>query len=422
MVDRVEAWVRRIAIIGAGQAGLQLALGLQAADYDVTLVSERTADRIRDGRVTSTQLMFGPALALERAAGLNLWDDRAPVMGGLEMNQWDPTADVPWSARFTTTYDAEVRSVDQRLKLSAWLELFASRGGRVEFRAADADDLAGIAARHELTVVATGRGALSSLFRRDEARSVYDRPQRALAGFYAFGVTGRGDETDAYLRVTGRPSVGDAIVLQALTVGGPCEILLLEAKLGGPYDCWEDRPDPREGLRRAVELLRVHAPWEYERFARAEPTDGRAALYGAITPTVRHPVAALGGGQYVLGMADAVVVNDPITGQGANNAARAAAVYLDAIVRRGELPYDEPWMRDTFDAYWEHTRYVHAFTDLMLRQPPAEHVSRLLRATFEHPEIAHRFANGYADPLDYRDWLLDPERADAYLAKIAGSR
>lgn len=422
MVDQVEACVRRIAIIGAGQAGLQLALGLQAAEYEVTLVSERTADRVRDGRVTSTQLMFGPALALERAAGLNLWDDSVPVMGGLEMNQGDPTAEEPWSARFTTTYDAEVRSVDQRVKLSAWLELFEARGGRVEFRAADADYLADIAARHELTVVAAGRGALSSLFGRDEARSVYDRPQRALAAFYAWGVTPRGDETDAYLRNTGMPSAGDAIALQALTVGGPCEILLLEAKFGGPYDCWEDRPKPREGLRRAVELLRTYAPGEYERFAGAEPTDEGAALYGAITPTVRHGVAALGGGQYVLGMADAVVVNDPITGQGANNAARAAAAYLDAIVRRGELPYDEQWMRGTFDAYWEHARHVHAFTDLMLRQPPAEHISRLVRAAFEFPEVAHRFANGYADPLDYRDWLIDPERADAYLAKIAESR
>ncbi|MFF4183640.1 styrene monooxygenase/indole monooxygenase family protein [Streptomyces sp. NPDC001691] len=413
--------MRRIAIVGAGQAGLHLALGLQAADYDVTLVSERSAEQIRDGRVTSTQLMFGPALALERAAGLNLWDEQAPVMGGLEMNQWDPTAGEPGPARFTTSYDHEARSVDQRVKLSAWLELFAARGGRVEHRAASAEDLAGIAARHELTVVATGRGALSSLFGRDAARSVYDRPQRALAAFYVSGVTAKGDETDAYLRVTGAPAAGDAIALQALTVGGPCEILLLEAKPGGPYDCWQDRPGPREGLRRAVELLRVHAPWEYERFSHAEPTDRGAALYGAITPSVRHAVAALGNGHHVLGMADAVVVNDPLTGQGANNAARAAAHYLDAIVRRGGLPYDGPWMRRTFEEYWEQARHVHAFTDLMLRQPPAEHVSRLLRAAFEYPGLAHRFANGYADPLGYRDWLMDPQRADACLAAIAAS-
>ncbi|MFE9403514.1 styrene monooxygenase/indole monooxygenase family protein [Streptomyces sp. NPDC006530] len=414
--------MRRIAIVGAGQAGLQLALGLQDADYDVTLLSDRSARQIREGAVTSTQLMFGPALALERAAGLNLWDEQAPVMAGVEMNQWDPAAHTPRRARFTASYDDEVRSVDQRLKLSAWLELFEARGGRVQYGAVAPDEMPGIVARHDLTVVATGRGALSVLFGRDGTRSVYDGPQRAVAVFYATGVTGRGEDSDAYLRATGVPSVGDAIALQALTVGGPCDILLIEGRFGGPYDCWADRPSPHEGLRRAVELLRVYAPWEYERFTSAEPTDGQAALYGGVTPAVRHGVAALGEGQYVLGMADAVVVHDPLTGQGANNAARAAAGYLEAILKRGDLPYDEQWMRRTFEDYWQHARHVHAFTDLMLRQPQAEHVGRLLGATFEYPEVAHRFVNGYADPASYRDWLMDPERADAYLARLTGSR
>ncbi len=421
-MDEVEAHVRRIAIIGAGQAGLQLALGLQAADYEVTLLSDRSARQIREGGVTSTQLMFGPALALERAAGLNLWDDRAPVMDGVEMNQWDPTERAPRRARFTASYDGEVRSVDQRLKLSTWLELFEARGGRVRYGSVAPDEAPGIVARHDLTVVATGRGALSSLFARDETRSLYEGPQRAVAAFYAAGVTGRGEDSDAYLRATGVPSVGDAIALQALTVNGPCDILLIEGKFGGPYDCWADRPNPSEGLRRAVELLRVYAPWEYERFTSAEPTDAQAALYGAVAPVVRSGVAALGEGQYVLGMADAVVVHDPLTGQGANNAARAAAEYLDAILKRGDLPYDEQWMRQTFEDYWQHARHVHAFTDLMLRQPQAEHVGRLLRAAFEHPEIAHRFVNGYADPAGYQDWLMDSGRADAYLARFAGSR
>ncbi|MFE9557195.1 styrene monooxygenase/indole monooxygenase family protein [Streptomyces sp. NPDC006703] len=409
--------MRRVAIIGAGQAGLQLALGLQGAGYDVTVVSERTADEVRHGRVMSTQLMFGPALALERAAGLNLWDDLAPVMSGFEMTQWDPAAQASRS-RFAASFDDEVRSVDQRLKLSVWLELFETRGGRVEYRAVGAEELPAIAGRHDLTVIATGRGALSCLFGRDAQRSVYDSPQRTLACFYASGVEGLGTTSDAYARVTGVSPVGDAIVMRALTVGGRCDILLIEGKFGGPYDCWADRPAPEEGLRRALDLLRVYAPWEYERFAKSEPTDAGAALYGAVTPAVRHGVAALGDGQYVLGMADAVVVNDPITGQGANNAARSAAHYLDAIVRRGTLPFDGPWMRQTFEDYWEHARHVHAFTDLMLRQPPADHLGRLLGAAFEYPAIAHRFTNGYADPLDYRDWLMDPASADRYLAEI----
>ncbi|MEI5103846.1 styrene monooxygenase/indole monooxygenase family protein [Streptomyces sp. PmtG] len=414
--------MRGIAIVGAGQAGLQLGLGLLAAGYEVTLVAERRPEEVRGGRVTSTQLMFGPTLRIEREAGLALWDDVTPVMPGFELSHWDPEGnpDVP-VARFAAPFDAEVRSVDQRVKLAAWLELFEERGGRVEYRSVGPAEAAALAAAHDLTVLATGRGELSALFGRDAARSVYDRPQRSLACFYVHG--GAHDASDpaaAYVRTTGVPPAGDVIVLRALTVSGPCDILLFEGKRDGPYDCWGDRPAPADGLRRGLELLRTYAPWEYERFRAAEPTDPGAALYGAVTPVVRHPVARVGDGVALLGMADAVAVNDPITGQGSNNAARAAASYLAAIVARGERPFDEAWMRETFAAYWDTARHTHAFTDLMLRQPQPDHVGRIVRAALAHPEVAHRFANGYADPLTYRDWLLDPSGADAYLDRFPG--
>lgn len=61
--------MRRILIIGAGQAGLQLALSLQSEGYDVTVMSARTPDEIRGGRIMSTQCMFWPQLQLERDRG-----------------------------------------------------------------------------------------------------------------------------------------------------------------------------------------------------------------------------------------------------------------------------------------------------------------------------------------------------------------
>ena len=42
--------MRRITIVGGGQSGLQLAIGLVQQGYDVTVVSNRTPDEIRDGR------------------------------------------------------------------------------------------------------------------------------------------------------------------------------------------------------------------------------------------------------------------------------------------------------------------------------------------------------------------------------------
>ncbi|MFD9903106.1 styrene monooxygenase/indole monooxygenase family protein [Streptomyces sp. NPDC059063] len=412
--------MRRIAVVGAGQAGLQLGLGLVGAGYEVTLVAERRPEEVRSGRVTSTQLMFGPALRIERAAGLALWDDTAPVMPGFELSHWEPEGrpEAP-VRRFSARFDDEVRSVDQRVKLSSWLELFEERGGRTEYRSVGPADVAALAAAHELTVLATGRGELSALFGRDDSWPAHDRPPRALACFYVNGVAhDDSDPAAGYVRNTGVPPTGDVIMLRALTVGGPCDILLFEGRRGGAYDCWADRPSAVEGLRHGLELLRTYAPWEYERFRRAEPTDPGAALYGAITPTVRHPVARVDGDRLVLGMADAVAVHDPITGQGANNAARAAASYLTAILKRGELPFDEGWMRETFDTYWKSARHAHAFSDFMVREPAPEQLQRAITSAFDYPEVAHRFANGYADPSTYREWLMDPAGADAYLARF----
>ena len=60
---------RRIAIVGAGPAGTALALGLLRHGYDVTLVSDRTAEEIRDGSVMSSQITFESALEAESALG-----------------------------------------------------------------------------------------------------------------------------------------------------------------------------------------------------------------------------------------------------------------------------------------------------------------------------------------------------------------
>jgi 2-polyprenyl-6-methoxyphenol hydroxylase-like FAD-dependent oxidoreductase len=46
--------MRRVAIIGGGQSGLQLALGLRQNKYEVTLVSSRTPEQILCGRVTNS--------------------------------------------------------------------------------------------------------------------------------------------------------------------------------------------------------------------------------------------------------------------------------------------------------------------------------------------------------------------------------
>ncbi|WP_327675365.1 styrene monooxygenase/indole monooxygenase family protein [Kitasatospora sp. NBC_00458] len=427
--------MRGIAIVGAGQAGLQLALGLLAlGGYRVTVVSARTPEQLLAGPVLSTQAMFGPALRIERSAGLDLWAGAAPAVRDVDA-VLVPEPGVR-ALEFTMTLDEPAQSVDQRLKMARWLELVAERGGRVEYRSLDRAGLRELAAANELTVVAVGRGGLAGIFERDAARSPFDAPQRTLAALYAHGVGAPDPSAGPRARMHAVPGVGELYLQPALTLSGPCDILLWEAVPGSPFDCFADRPDPDEQLRRMRESLRTYLPWEAELWEAAEPTDAGASLYGALTPEVRRPVARLDGGSggsggsggggaaaggadgpAVLGIGDALVVNDPITGQGANSAARAAAAYLVAIVARRGEPFTTEWMHDTFERFWHrHARHTVEFTASMLTMP--DHLQAVFGAAAEHPAVARRLANTYAEPIDYAAWLASPELTEEYLATV----
>lgn len=125
-------------------------------------------------------------------------------------------------------------------------------------------------------------------------------------------------------------------------------------------------------------------PWEYARATKVELTDAGGTLSGRYAPTVRNPIGRLPGGGLVLGVADVVVANDPITGQGSNSASKCAATYLASILEHGEKEFDEAWMRATFDRYWDTAQHVTKWTNAMLAPPP-EHIVNLLGAAGQLP-------------------------------------
>jgi hypothetical protein len=407
--------MRKILIIGAGQSGLQLALSLLGEGYDVTVMSARTPEEIRGGRVTSTQVIFGPGLRLERERGLSQWERQTPKIQGLNVSVAGPPGNL--ALGFTAPFDEYAQSVDQRVKMAGWLELFESRGGKVVYHGAMTSDLEGLSAQYELTIVAAGKGELVELFDRDASRSPFDRPQRTLSVVYVHGMAPRPTYPEPHVGINVTPGIGELFVIPAYTTSGPCDILFWEAVPGGPLDVWEGRLNPAEHLERTLGLMREYVPWEFERCAAVEPTDDRSALTGSYTPVVRHPVGEVSPTALVLGMADVVVANDPIAGQGSNNAARCAAVYLESILARGTRPFDRGWMQQTFDAYWEYARHVTNFSNALLGPLP-EHVQGILGAASQNPAVAHRFAYGYADPTDFENWLMDPDKAAAYLASV----
>jgi hypothetical protein len=408
--------MRKVLIVGAGQSGLQLGLTLLEHDFEVTVMSARTPEEIRAGRVMSTQALFGPALRVEREHKLNLWEDATlPFEGlGISIAAPDSSRALDWVSKL----DEPGQSVDQRVKMAGWLELFEERGGQLIIHGVTTADLDKLAGMYDLTVVAAGKGELVQLFDRDPARSPHTTPQRALSLVYCHGVEGRPEHPDfTAVRFNIIPGVGELFMIPCYTVTGNCDILFFEGLPGGPLDVFDDRPDPGEHLRRILELMRTYLPWEYERSRDAELTDAGGSLTGGYTPVVRRPVGELPSGNVVLGMADVVVANDPITGQGSNNACHCAETYLREILAHdGE--FDRAWMERTFERYWEYAQHVTNWTNALLAPPPP-HVMEILGAASQNPVVARRFVNGFADPTDYQHWFMDPEKTAAFLAEAS---
>jgi hypothetical protein len=408
----------KVTIIGGGQSGLQLGNGLLQNGYEVRIVSDRTPEQIHHGRVTSSQCMFANALDHERALGLNFWEDECPPVEGIGLAVPDLEAPgeklIDWAARL----DRVAQSVDQRVKFPRWMEHFAENGGELVLHAAAVDDLESYAADSDLVVVAAGKGDIATLFERDAERSQFDQPMRALALTYVTGMTPMPEFSRVCFNIV--PGVGEYFVFPALTTSGPCEIMVFEGIPGGPMDCWGDVSTPAEHLAKSLWILETFMPWEAERCHSVELTDDMGILAGRFAPTVRKPVGRLPSGRPVLGMADAVLLNDPITGQGSNNAAKGAAVYLQSILERGEGPFDATWMQETFERLWTYAEKVVGWTNALLLPPPP-HVLNVLGAAGQMPAVAHRFANGFDHPPDFYEWFMDPALADAYLAEVAAA-
>jgi 2-polyprenyl-6-methoxyphenol hydroxylase-like FAD-dependent oxidoreductase len=410
--------VAKFLIVGAGQAGLQLGLGLLDDGHDVTVVSNRTPEDLRNGRLTSAPAMFGSALATERALGIDLWEQECPQIEGMAFAAYTPAGPSPlfdWAARL----DQPAQSVDQRVKYAAWMELLERRGGHLEIAQVGIPDLERYCNAHDLVIVAAGGGETSSLFRRIPERSPFDKPQKVVAIVAVNGVPPRaGWEGVNFTIVAG---VGENIILPTLTPSGPGHLIVFQFYPGGPFDCWQEADSVEKHLAVAKRLLHDFLPRMYERCRHAEPMDATGFLLGGLTPVVREPVGQLPSGRLVLGIGDALVVNDPLTAPGANSAAWAADAYLTAIRAHGDAAYDRPFMEQTFDDFWNSCmRFVTEWNNMLVGGMP-DHVLRVLMAANEVPAIRERFVNGFSNRADYFDWLVTPDKAAAFLEQVESS-
>jgi hypothetical protein len=317
---------QKIAIIGAGQAGLQLGIHLlEKGNFDVSLYTDKSAKQVHEGRILSSQGMFDTDIQKERFLGLNFWDKQAPKNTVFTHFIADPI-----SHDFVVNWQGKVppyQSIDQRIKFSDWMNIFEKIGGKLFIQHVDLTDLDLIAKQNSLTIVATGKGEMSKLFTRNNTRSDFKAPQRKLACLYVHGTS---PSSHLGVRANTIPGVGEYFTVPGLTLSGKCEMMLFEGIPGGNFDCWENISE-NTCIQKAKKLLQEFLPWEAERCKEISLTDKQAYLTGQYTPIVRDQTAILPCGKLVLGLGDAVVLNDSIAGQGANYASKTAYLYAEKI-------------------------------------------------------------------------------------------
>ncbi|MDT5229732.1 MAG: hypothetical protein QOI39_232 [Mycobacterium sp.] len=356
---------RSVAIIGAGQTGVSAAVGFLNAGFDVSLFSDRDRRSLRDdGPATGTAVTFAVAQAAERELGLDDYASRAPRVTGQSTQVFSGSGDQREDALdFDVTYDG-VRGVgvDTRLKVDDRLGEFLTAGGRFVVTAITADSLDDVAAAHDLTLVATGRGGLSNLFAVDESRTVYDKPQRSLLMLTVAGL-GHGPDVFAHRSTAGGEHNTFAISSEQGELwwgpylhkdAGPAWSFLGFAKPGSD---WERRfaaaKDATSAHRIVTEIHRNYVDWDLPEISATTviPQDPHSWLRGAVTPTVRRAVGVTTSGHPVLALGDTAIAFDPIGAQGAQGGLIQAA-QLVAAARDHSGPFDEEWLHDRFEYFW----------------------------------------------------------------------
>src|ERR1700682_4812822 len=305
---------KRIAIVGAGSAGLHLGLYLQQKGGQSTIFTDKKIEGYPNVRLLNTVAHHAVTVAREDDLGVNHWPD-AGYFGHYYFIGM-PGSPVEFYGDLTS---GPSRAVDYRIYLPALMADFQDRGGRIEYRAISVEDLTELSAEYDLVVIGTGAGGLGQLFARDDQNSPFSEPQRHLCVGLFTGITEQ--ETKA-VTFGISPGAGEMIEIPTVTFGGDATALLFENHPGSDLQSlahtrYED--NPRAFLDLVLDKLRTHYPVTARRGNEAEFDLGHGPLRrpsGRGAPTVRHGHIKLATGATALLHGDAHATVDPVLGQG----------------------------------------------------------------------------------------------------------
>lgn len=408
-----------VAIVGAGQGGLHLALGLLGQGHSVTLVSDKTPEQFLELSPMSSHTLQGRSLDAEREAGANLSDelDFQPTRA-LNFAVSPDGENVALS--FLAAWDKDAAALDTRLKCCELLRRFERAGGDLRIATASMDDVEELAESHDAVFMATGKGELRSLFALDEERTVYDRPQRELMLLLVDGMR-PGAEREEFVNFNIRPGLGEIFFSPNFHMAGRqvCT-LLMEAVPGSPMALFKGVSSGEEALAAAQRVIAEFIPWETETMAEIQLADPRAWLAGAVTPQVRKPTGQLPGGRSVYAIGDITIVHDPAAGLGGNCTVAQVDGLLKALAERGDLAIDADWYEAQFEDFWEQEgRWFQRLANLVI-EPLPDHVGAIFAAAAESPAVGAALANRWAYPAQLWPALGSMEGAQEFIAAAQG--
>jgi hypothetical protein len=397
----------------------------------VTLFSDKTPEEfLTKSRPTGTAARFDMSLDWERELGLNYWDDAAPKGEGVHLT-FVPGKLGNVLLTLMGRLSRPFLAIDLRLQSHRWMLELGKKGGTIAVEDVTLDRLEQIAAAHDLTIVAAGRGPIMKLFPRDEARSFYAKPPRLLAMVNVVGMPMHLDYCPFLpVKFNFFGQYGECFWVPWYHKDkGQGWSLVFEAKEGGPMDQFRGAKTGEQALEIAKKVTREMVPWDAEWIKTAELGDENAWLVGSFVPEVRKTAGTLPSGRLVMSVGDTNQSLDPIGGQGANNGNKMARNLVNCILERGTQPFDAEWMASTFDRFWTRHRFIDKFNNTLLEpltDPGKELLIAQYGSTGEHDDhsgqqaIADAFVENFNDPLYITEAFYDMKQARALIEKLTG--
>jgi|GEM_PF-1110144 len=395
---------RKIAIIGAGIAGSTLAYALkQDGRFDLQVFTAKSADEIRNGHIPSSQVHFNRLLETERRYGIPDYGSANEIQA-VQMF-------VAGQRMFKGHVHGRAISIDQRIYLAALLDGLYSAGIPVTKQRIDEAALAELADEFDLIIDCTGKLGPTAPFPVYKGlRNAPEAPLRVCAAGIFYGLDPDGINQMNYNII---PGLGELFETSTMTANGVARMVLHEAVPGSEMDGFRGVKGPEAFASAMREVLEKFFPHIAERIVKDEfrLVDEKAYVRIAFKPQVHVPYTTIND-TLVLACGDSAVLNDPVTGQGANCASYCADMLYRVIAEQA----DHLWDISVGELYWnrvqEYVVKMSEWTNAMTGAPSESFMAMMGNAT-QDQQTADELVSLFTNPIQAHEVFFASERKEA---------